>query len=338
MARSRLTVVIILIVAMIFGLLFARQRFLTRSLVRPGSHTLRVLTYSTFVGSSGPGRELEKIFEQDCNCEVEYTSAGDAGLLLERLRLSQSATSFDVVIGLDTATVQEAEKNFKWKELFFGSEGRHPIVSESVSRALVPYDWSPLTFVYRQGEVYVPVRFDDLLDTRLKNALALQDPHSSSPGLQFLNWVRMIKGDGVDRFLQSLKANINSISPSWAFSYGLFQKKQTQFVFSYLTSLAFHWGVDHDRQFRVVSFPEGHPVQIEYAGVPATCGECDLAEKFVTTMLRPDVQKLIMERNFMFPVIRGLEQGSVFSELPELKVIATSLGKDFSDWDKVFKR
>lgn len=141
-------------------------------------------------------------------------------------------------------------------------------------------------------------------------------------------------------FLTALKANVASISPSWAFSYGLFKKKQAQLVFSYLTSLAFHWGIEHDRSYQVVSFPEGHPVQIEYVGVPANCRECELAEEFVRVLLRPAAQGTIMQKNFMFPVVKGLDASTIFAELPHLKtrVEANLESKDFSDWDKAFKR
>ena len=79
-------------------------------------------------------------------------------------------------------------------------------------------------------------------------------------------------------------------------------------------------------------------MQVEFVGIPSTCRECALAEKFVEHLQKPAAQKLIMERNFMLPVIKGLEEGTVFAELPELKTIRTGTGKDLSDWDKVFKR
>lgn len=338
--RSRLTVVILIGVALVFGLLFGRQAYLSRGLPRASMETkkMRLLTYASFVGSSGPGAELIRGFKKTCNCDVEVVSAGDAGLLLERLRLAEAGTPFDVVLGIDQLIMDEAAKQFKWREMFFGNSGRHPVISEYVNKNFVPFDWSPLTFVYRKGDFPVPQNFGDLLDPVHKKQFALQDPRSSTPGLQFFHWVMAVKGGGAKDFLMKFKDNVNSISPSWAFSYGLFKKEQTRFVFSYLTSLAFHWGVENQREYRVLSLEEGHPVQVEYVGVPASCRECELGEKFVEYILTPEAQKLIMEKNFMFPVINGLEEGTIFSQLPRLKVIRTGTGKDLSVWDQVFKQ
>nr|HMN68911.1 thiamine ABC transporter substrate-binding protein [Bdellovibrionales bacterium] len=277
-------------------------------------------------------------FKQENDVNVEVVTAGDAGLLLERLKIAQSAAPFDIVIGLDQLMLPDAEKEFKWREMFFGSEGRHPVISEYASPRFVPFDWSPLTFVYHKAAGALPAEIDDLLKPELKGQFALQDPRSSSPGLQFFHWIKSVKGPRTVEFLERFKPNVNSVSPSWAFSYGLFKKDQTRFVWSYLTSLAYHWGAESNRDYQVLSFRDGHPVQVEYAAVPSSCRECDLAEKFVGQMLQPWAQKLIMEKNFMFPVIKGLEEGTIFGQLPELKTIRTGVGKDLGDWDQAFRR
>lgn len=336
--RSRLTVFILLGVGLVFGLLVGRQLYISRDLPRAEFEVkkLRLLTYSTFVGATGPGGDIIRQFEKDHGCKVEVTSSTDAGLLLERMKVAAVSSPFDVVIGLDQLLIPDAEEQFKWKELFFGKEGRDPIIAEYASKYFVPYDWSPLTFIYRKGDFAVPESLNDLTDPKFAKQFALQDPRSSSPGLQFSKWVEAVQGDGAEEFLKKFKPNVNSVSPSWAFSYGLFKKEQTRFVWSYLTSLAFHWGVENERDFRVVEFKDGHPAQVEYMAIPDACRECELAEKFVEAMLKPESQKLIMEKNFMLPVIKGLEAGTVFGQLPQLKILKTAPGKDHKPWDRVF--
>ncbi len=340
--RAKLSVFILLGVGLVFGLLFGRQAYLSRGLPRAQfeNKKIRILTYSTFVGSSGPGHEIVDRFKKEFGCDVEILTAGDAGLLLERLKLAQANLPFDVVIGLDQLLLEEAKTQGEWRPITMDSKNWN---SESLSYGVspfVPFDWSPLTFVYRQGEGDTPHKFTDLVLPRFRGQFALQDPRSSSPGLQFYNWVKQIEGELTGEFLTQLKPNIQSISPSWAFSYGLFKKNQAKFVFSYLTSLAFHWGLEKDHSYQVISFPEGHPIQIEYVAVPASCRECELAEKFVHTMLEPWAQKLIMEKNYMLPVLMGIESGTIFSELPHLKILTGGQlnRKDLSDWDKVFQR
>jgi len=341
--RNRLVLFVILGVSLVFGLLFARQMYLSKDLPRAEfrQKTLRVLTYSTFAGAVGPGGPLVAAFKKHCNCDVKMETAGDAGLLLERLRLAEESYPYDVVIGLDQNLLTAAREKAQWREIQVDRNGWAPeIAALPTDKQFIPFDWSPMTFVYRVGGTPPPKSFAEIREPRFQNKFALQEPHASSPGLQFLSWVTGLQGDGTEDFLRSFKANVTSVSPSWAFSYGLFKKQQAEFVFSYLTSLAFHWGLEKDRAYQVVSFPEGHPVQVEYAAVPASCRECELAERFVQELLQPDAQKTIMEKNFMFPVLSGLTQNTVYAELPRLKVRAAAAptGNDLNVWDKVFKR
>src|SRR5262249_9986280 len=150
----------------------------------------------------------------------------------------------------------------------------------------VPFDWAPMTFIYREG-TEVPLTFAELTNPKFKGMLALQDPRASSPGLQFYSWVKLIKDADTVKFLKALEPNVQSVSPSWSFAYGLFKKEQAQFVFSYVTSLAFHWGTEKDKRYQAVIFPEGHPTQVEFAAVPDSCRECDLAKEFVLSLLSP---------------------------------------------------
>jgi thiamine transport system substrate-binding protein len=339
--RGKLAVFVILGVSLVFGLLFGRQAYLSKGIPREQFQTrkLRVLAYSTFLGSSGPGAEIAASFKSECACDVELVSGGDAGLLLQRLKIADAGVPFDIVLGLDQLMLEEAGRSFEWKRVFFGTAGRPEAVAAIKNPNFVAFDWSPMSFIFRKSQAGpVPQKLSDLTKPEFKKQFALQDPRSSSPGLQFFHWVKAVMGPNTSEFLTQFKGNVNSISPSWTFSYGLFKKEQTRFVFSYLTSLAFHWGYENDRDYQILRFEEGHPVQVEFVGIPATCRECELAEKFIGHMLKPESQKLIMEKNFMLPVIQGLEEGSIFATLPRLKTLNTESGKDLREWDEAFKR
>ena len=341
--RNRLTVFIILGVSLVFGLLFAREMLIGNKLPRAGmtERKLRILTYGSFVGPMGPGAEIFNRFKKENNCDIEVVSVGDAGLLLERLKLAPASMPFDIVIGLDQYLLAEAAAQAQWKNLVIPDVvNLRPEAVAFGTSPFIPYDWSPLGFVFRQGEIEPPREFKDLLNEKYKGKIALQDPRSSSPGLQFLNWVRDVQGADAADFLRKFKANVQSVSPSWSFSYGLFMKNQASLVFTYLTSLTYHWETEKDPRFQIAVFKEGHPVQVEYAAVTANCRDCALAEKLVLSFLEPENQKIIMKKNFMFPVVKGVEAGEeVFSKLPHLKTRSTSnsMGKDLSDWDKVFQ-
>ncbi len=337
-ARARLAVFLLLGVSCVFALLFYRQLLVNKDVDRSRFEVpkLRVLTYASFASRSGPGPELIAAFEQDCNCKVEVTTVNEAGLLFERLKLSTGPSGIDVVIGFDQLMLENARENFSWHELEVEDLTWAEAVEDLASPQFIPVDWSPLTFIYREDGRFVPKAINDLVRPELKGQLALQDPRSSSPGLQFYNWIKHLKEDQTVEFLTAMKPNVHSVSPSWSFAYGLFRKKQVRFVFSHLTSLAFHWGEENDRKYQALNFKEGHPQQVEFAAIPVSCRECDLAADFVQFLLQPESQQIIMHKNYMFPALSGVEKDSIFESLPKLKPLRVEGGKDLNDWDRVF--
>ena len=104
-------------------------------------------------------------------------------------------------------------------------------------------------------------------------------------------------------------------------AYGLFTKKQTNIAFSYLTSLAYHWIEEKSKEFQVMRFELGHPYQIEFAGVVADSPRIQVALQFLKFLHSPQVQKLIMTKNYMFPVIQDIENQTAFAELPRLPLV-----------------
>ena len=62
-------------------------------------------------------------------------------------------------------------------------------------------------------------------------------------------------------------------------------------------------------------------MQIEYAGVPESCRSCDLGEKFVLFLLKPEIQKIIMEHNYMLPARPAVATGTMFDKLPTVKTL-----------------
>lgn len=338
-SRNRIVVFLLGGSSLLVAVLFGRSVLLSRDMpTRAVGHGLRILTYSTFVDSSGPGPQLIAQFKRVCNCDVEVASATDAGLLLERLRLSRKANPFDLVIGLDQLTIGEAEKTFGWSSLQFVAPNWRSEIRSHVTEHFAAIDWAPMTFIYRRGEVRPPESLQDLTRADLRNAIALQDPRSSTPGLIFLNWVVGAKGIDAREFLESLKPNIASVSPSWSMSYGLFKSDRAKLVFSYLTSLVFHWQVESDRRFQAAVFAGGHPFQVEYAGIPDFCHECALAQEFLKLLLSQNAQQQIAERNFMYPAIADVTLPPVFGELPKVKLIEVPSDKDAHIWVDVFRR
>lgn len=339
MVRGRLIVFLSAVTVILFGVIFARSAMVGRhwSHRLVSTRTLRVLTYSTFASATGAGPTVIPYFEQDCQCRVEIETAGDAGLILERAHLADQSNPFDVVIGLDQIMIQQAQKKMKWRAINTAGVPFVESIRSDLNARFVPYDWSPLTFIYRKGET-VPQKFDDIVDPRFAGMFAIQDPRSSSPGLQLYQWIRTLEKNKTEDFLKAFRPNVQSIAPSWSFSYGLFRKGQAAFVFSYLTSLVYHWGVDNDFNYQAMNFPEGHPYQVEYVAIPEKCQQCELATEFVHKMISQPWQEVLAEKNFMLPVVRSVRLSQAYSKLPRLKLISVDKNADLSLWLKIFRK
>ena len=279
---------------------------------------VRVLAYSSFISAWGPGPEIAKRFEAKTGIQVRLQDGEDAGLLLRKLELFPS----DVVVGLDQFALAEARRARKWKKI--GTSGI-PFSHDD----FMAFDWAPVAFIYRRGEISPPTSLDDLLDPRFKNAIALPDPRTSSPGLQFFLWVLNEKGVSKGfEFLEKLKPNIHTIGPSWSAAYGVFQDKQAKLALSYSTSPVYHSVNEKDESYAAAEFSSGHPIQIEYAGIPENCVSCDFAQQFVAFLAEPEIQRLIMEKNYMLPVAEDVVQSTPFALVPNLKKKELTLAED----------
>jgi len=283
---------------------------------------LRVFGYSTFTGQFGPGPKIKELFEKDCNCQVQYIEGSDAGVLLQRLKIEGDSLGADLVVGLDQFDLQKALSEQKWRELNISGLDAYDEVKPALqNNYFVPFDWGVISFVARKNELpHPPQNLNDLLAPDLKRKIALEDPRTSSPGLQFLYWVVHAKGEEEGfKFIQKMMDQVHSYSPSWSTAYGIFVKKQAKMVLSYVTSPLYHKLEERNGEYVALEFSEGHPIQFEFVGIPEFCKNCELAERFVNLMLSEEGQRLIMEKNYMFPIVKNVMEGTPFADLPKFK-------------------
>ncbi len=283
-----------------------------KSVAKSESKTLRVLAYSSFISSWGPGPTLVRMFEHEYSrshpgqaVKVELLQAEDAGLLLAKMKILSS----DVVIGFDQFSRPLAKKATRWKKHLV-NEPRYS------DEEFLAFDWAPIGFVYREGEIDPPKSLADLLHPRFKGKIALQDPRSSSPGFQFLSWVASeMPGDKSVDYLRKLKASVHSVSGSWSQSYGMFTRGLATLVLSYATSPLYHRFSEKDDRYRFAVFQSPHPVQVEFVAIPETCEQCELALSFLKFLNGPPAQAVIMNKNWMLPVNEVAARGTPFEAI-----------------------
>lgn len=261
---------------------------------------LTIYTYESFTAEWGPGPQVKKAFEADCNCEVDFISVADGVALLNRVKLEGAATKADIVLGLDTNLTADA----KATGLFVphGTTAALDVPGGWNDDTFLPYDYGYFAVVYDTETLKTPpASLKDLVEGDASQKIAIQDPRTSTPGLGLLLWVRSVYGDKAPEAWARLKNRLLTVTPGWSEAYGLFTKGEAPMVLSYTTSPAYHMVAEKTDRYQAASFSEGHYLQVEVAGVTTTGAKNSLSEKFMVFMTSPKFQDVVPETNWMFP-------------------------------------
>ena len=260
-----------------------------------------VYTYDSFTAEWGPGPLVEKAFEAECACDLEFVSVADGVALLNRLRLEGASGKADIVLGLDTNLVVDAKQT--------GLFAPHGIDTGNVSvpggwadEIFVPYDYGYFAIVY-DGEAIQdpPASLKALVEGDSEDKIVIQDPRTSTPGLGLLLWVKSVYGEDAAAAWEKLSERVLTVTPGWSEAYGLFTSGEAPMVLSYTTSPAYHMIAEDTDRYRAAAFAEGHYLQIEVAGLTRKGAENPLARAFLSFMTGPAFQDVIPETNWMFP-------------------------------------
>ena len=270
--------------------------------------TLTVYTYDSFVADWGPGPALREAFEATCDCTLDLVAAGDGAALLSRLRLEGARSEADVVLGLDTNLMAQAEEA--------GLVAPHGIEAPELDLPVewsddtfLPYDWGYFAFVHRT-DFDAPGSFRELAESDA--SIVIQDPRSSTPGLGLLMWVQAAYGDEAGAIWEGLADNLVTVTPGWSEAYGLFLEGEADMVLSYTTSPAYHLIAEEDPGYAAALFEEGHGMQIEVMARLETADDPDLAADFLAFMLTDEAQTTLPTTNWMYPAVTpegGLPEG-----------------------------
>ena len=200
---------------------------------------LNVYTHPSFAAEWGPGPAVKEAFEAQCGCSLNYTVLDSGGDILQRLRLEGSSTPADVVLGLDTGTMETARQT--------GLLGRHGQSLERLALPVdwdddtfVPYDWGYFAFVYDTEQLSEPPSsLEELVNAPDDLKIIIQDPRTSTPGLGLLLWMHAVYGDEAPAKWQQLSDKILATTQSWSDGYfSLFMNGEAPMILSYSTSPA----------------------------------------------------------------------------------------------------
>ncbi len=278
---------------------------------------LVVYSYSSFVSPWGPGPAIQDLYYQNTGKRVRFVDAGDGRTLLKKLEIERYK-NIDVILGLDQYTLRDLNPK-KLLELPFKNIEKHPELPLSyLKENAIPYNWAPLGFSYRGDLKNKPQSLKEFFSF-LKGRVVLMDPRTSTPGLHWLSWVGRYDVDIINSVIAA--PNKFLVMPSWTTAYAIFKKGEVDFVFTYQTSPLYHFIEEKVRDYDFLIFEEGHPIQVEYAAVLASSSHVRRAKSFIHFLLTNEVQSIIMKKNYMLPVVKGVTQDTAFANLEEVKAL-----------------
>ena len=296
-----------------------------------------VYAYDSFVSEWGPAPQLEKLFEEHSDYDLVFISVGDAAQVLSKATVERANPKADVLLGIDNNLFEKAKysmilepyvsHNLKEipEHLLFDDKG-----------TLSPYDWSNFAFIYdTQSDVPEPKSLLDLTNEVYNKKIILMDPRTSTPGLGFVAWTLAQFGDAAVNYWYALRPNILTMAPGWDTGYGLFTSGEAPLVISYTTSPAYHVEYDNTDRYKALIFPEGHPYQVEGAGIVKRCKNPEGAKEFIDFLLSEEAQSVLPLTQWMYPVADNVALPESFKSAPKatknLSVDAQKLDRTLND-------
>lgn len=288
---------------------------------------LVVWTYDSFMSEWGPAEQIARGFQALTGARVRFVSKGDGGALLSSLRDIPKQT-VDVVVGLDDRQLDKALSLGLFVPLSLRNTAQIPAeLLLDPSRRLIPYDFGQFAFIWdSESGIEPPRSLEDLTKALYRKKLIIMDPRTSTPGLGFLAWTEAVYGERWKDYWKRLAPSVLTLAPSWDTGYGLFTRGEAPLVLSYSTSPAYHKAYENTERYKALQFAEGHPAQIEFAGVLVSSRNRDLAERFVDYLISAECQAYLPETQWMFPVNRNARLPDSFRVVSRYPVIRAVIG------------
>ncbi len=296
---------------------------------------LTVYTYDSFVSEWGPGPQLKKIFEQQCQCELKFVAVEDGVSILNRVRIEGKKTKADVLLGLDNGLIEEARQLKLVQPHKLTTDHLTPVLNWQ-DDSFMPFDYGYFAFIYDNRKIERPATsLSELIQSDAQ--VIYQDPRTSTPGQGLMTWMKAVYGDQSTQQWQQLAQHTVTVTKGWWEAYSMFLEGGSDYVLSYATSPAYHAVAEGHEHYQAALFSEGHVTQIEVAGITNNSKNPELARDFLEFLTSAEAQKIIPVTNWMLPVIDGVELPQAFSKLIQPKTIGFT-PKEISQQRKAWLR
>lgn len=284
-----------------------------------GEQTVTVYSYWNPKSPDDPIQLIKPKFEKLCNCTLNFVKVGDGVSTLNRLKLEGKNTKADVILGIDSNLLEQAETS--GMIVPHGLEAKTSLVPNwQENEYFIPFDYSYFVFMYNKDMLpNPPTSFKELLADPKKFTFIMSDPRFSTPGLGMVLWVKKLYGDKAGEVWKQLSKNILTVTPNWSESYSLYLKGETPMILGYLTSPAATMLLDKKYNYLATVFDEGNYVQVEVAALTIKGKSNKNAQLFLDFIRSPDFQDAIPEHNWMFPAYSTSYKLTTFEKMPQVK-------------------
>ncbi|PVZ72622.1 thiamine ABC transporter substrate binding subunit [Pelagibaculum spongiae] len=274
---------------------------------------LTIYTYDSFVSEWGAGPQLEKIFEKQCDCDIEFIAEEDGVSIVNRLRIEKQRTKADVILGVDDALLEVVRSAGMVQDHQLQLSGLKAELNWN-DTAFVPYDYGYFSFIYDSSKIKQPVTsLKELINSNA--SVIYQDPRTSTPGQGLLLWIKKVYGDQSAQAWKQLAGHTVTVTKGWWEAYSMFLEGGSDYVLSYNTSPAYHLVAENKSQYKAAPFSEGHIAQVEVAAITKATKNKKLAQQFLAFLTSVEAQKIIPVTNWMQPVVDGVELPKAFDDL-----------------------
>jgi len=273
-------------------------------------------------------------FLNETGIELNLKTYGDSGAVFTKLISEGEKTQCDIFIGIDSLMVESAKE----KDIFlsYKPSNLNNIVDENLlvdgDFYLIPYDYGPIAFVYREAETgkLDGLKMEDLTEKRYSKSIIVQDPRTSSTGLSFLMWTHSLFGDDYIDFWKNFKGSLLTITMGWDDAFQKFEMGEAPIMLSYGTDGAYSYEYYGSTEYQIF-IPEPGYVQIETAGIIKYSDNPEEAKIFMEYMLSDNFQKNIPLNQWMFPVIEvELPESFSYAVKPD-NIVNLDLRKDIDE-------
>ena len=240
--------------------------------------TIIVGTYDSFAAEWGPGPQIEKLFEEICECDLQYVTTSQAGTLLGSIFLKDK----DIILG---ATYDDSKFNDFYK--------------------FQAYDYGYYAFIYDENSLQNPPKTFEELINRKDLKIVVQDPRTSPVGMGLLNWISRVFPHNLNEVIYKLNEQIITYTPGWSEAYGMFLENKADLVLSYSTSPYYHQEYENNYNYKALIFPEGHVKENEYAIILEDTNKKIIAEDFLHFLNTKEIQEIISQSNIMYPILES---------------------------------